>query len=184
MIGVIYIVVIAVILIIIYLSIAFSKLSKDIKKIKIIKYNDEYFKETENFVNKSMHVFINLPYEKREDVLNIKDYYLKNNGIFYIALYKNKIIGTLGIENKGKIGVLKRFYIKKSFQKMGIGNKLYEKVEKFAREKTEIKTIVLVCNRILKGAHRFYKHHGYKKVKKFDFPIPHRGRVYYFEKNL
>lgn len=35
-----------------------------------------------NFINESMFTFINRAYKKREDVLNIEEYYLNNNGNF------------------------------------------------------------------------------------------------------
>ncbi|MBQ9011097.1 MAG: hypothetical protein IJ093_00400, partial [Bacilli bacterium] len=78
---------------------------------KFIKYNNQYSKQVADFINESMYMFINRPYKDREDVLDINNYYIKNNGIFYIALDNNKIIGTIALENKGNIGILKRFYV-------------------------------------------------------------------------
>ncbi len=150
--------------------IAIINLNKD-KKIHIIKYNDEYAKETMKFVNDSMHYFINKPYKKREDLININDYYIKKGGIFYLALYNNTVIGTIGLENQGNIGIVKRFYVEKKFQKLGIGNRLLKKIEKFIEEKTNIKKTILVCNKMLKNAHRFYHKHGYRKVKKLEYEI-------------
>lgn len=145
--------------------IALTKISND-KTIHIIKYDNKYAKETMKFVNDSMHYFIHKPYAKREDLLNINDYYMKNRGIFYLALHNDTVIGTIGLENQGKIGIVKRFYVEKRFQKLGIGNKLHKKLEKFIEEKTNIQKTILVYNKILKDAHRFYRKQGYRKVKK------------------
>ena len=150
--------------------IAISKLNKD-KKIHIIKYDNKYAKETMKFVNDSMHFFMKKPYVKREDLINIHDYYIKNGGTFYLAIHNDTVIGTIGLENQGDIGIVKRFYVEKRFQKSGIGNKLHKKLEKFVEEKTDIKKTILVCNKMLKDAHRFYRKHGYRKVKKLEVQI-------------
>lgn len=165
--------------------IAIKKLYVD-KKIRIIKYNDDYARETMSFVNHSMHFFIHRPYKKIDDLLNINDYYIKNGGIFYLALCNDQVIGTIGLENSGDIGIVKRFYVAKRFQRLGVGNKLHKKIEKFAQEKTDIKKLVLVCNEILKDAHRFYRKHGYRKVKKLEVEIKvdNLGEYYSFRKKV
>lgn len=59
---------------------------KNDKIIKIIKYQNEFKDEICTFINDSMFTFIDRPYKDRPDVSNIEEYYLKNNGNFWLAI--------------------------------------------------------------------------------------------------
>ena len=58
--------------------------------------------------------------------MNIGEYYLKNNELFLIAydVKLKEIIGTIALENMKQYGILKKFYVKKDYQRNGIGRKL------------------------------------------------------------
>ena len=92
---------------------------------KIVSYTkaNDYDFDIHNFINESMHQFIGRPYKNREDVLNIYEYYLKNNGNFWIAYdVKNyEILSTIALENRKDYAILKRFYVRENYQNYGIG---------------------------------------------------------------
>ena len=113
---------------------------KNDKIIKIIKYQNEFKDEICTFINDSMFTFIDRPYKDRPDVSNIEEYYLKNNGNFWLAIdvKTKKIIGSIALENKDKYGILKRFYVNKEYQKLGIGNRLYKILYNFVKQETSI----------------------------------------------
>ena len=46
------------------------------EKIKYTEYDNIYLEEINNFINESMHKFINRPYKVRQDVANIEEHYL------------------------------------------------------------------------------------------------------------
>lgn len=141
---------------------------------KIIQYNDNYKNEICNFINKSMHKFIGRPYKDRPDISNINDYYINNNGNFWLAIdvKKNKIIGSIALDNRSnEYGILKRFYVEEEHQNKGIGSKLYELFYDYIEKNTKIKKIYLVSDRVLQNAHRFYIHKGYKQIKKIDIDM-------------
>lgn len=140
--------------------------------IKYIKYENKYLEEINNFINESMHKFINRPYKVRTDVANIKEHYIKNGGNFWIAIDVNfnKIIGTIGLEKRGDIGIVKRFYIQEEYQNKRIGTNLYQILEKYSKD-TNIKTLYLTCGNVLEKAHRFYKKNGYKQIDKMEIDM-------------
>lgn len=141
---------------------------------KIIPYNDNYKSEVCNFINESMHKFIGRPYKDRPDVSNINDYYIKNNGNFWLAIdaKNNKLIGTIALDNRNnEYGVLKRFYVDEEYQNNGIGSKLYSMFYEYIEKNTKIKQVYLVSGRALKNAHNFYKRKGYKKIEQLDIDI-------------
>lgn len=57
--------------------------------IKYLEYNNLYLEEINNFINESMHKFINRPYKIRQDVANMEEHYIKNGGNFWVAIDTN-----------------------------------------------------------------------------------------------
>ena len=152
--------------------------------IKIIEYNEKYSKEVNDFVNWSMHNFIGRPFKQREDLINIKEHYIKNGGNFWIATDKDKIVGTIALENRNTIGILKRFYIDKDYQRLGIGTLLYNKFETYAKTKTNIKTLYLACGQSLKNAHKFYIKNGWKQINNLEIDMHFADDDDFFKKAL
>ncbi len=94
------------------------------------------------FLNPSVKNFVvsvlasegfNYDLEKDLDLDDISANYLEDGGIFYVAFIKGRIVGTCAVKkrscNKCEI---KRLYIHKDFQRIGIGSKLLEKALEFA----------------------------------------------------
>ena len=152
--------------------------------IKIIEYSEKYSKEINDFINWSMYNFIGRKFKQREDLIDINEYYIKNGGNFWIAIYKNKIIGTIALENRNKFGILKRFYVDKDFQRIGIGSMLYDKLEIYAKNKTNIKTLYLACGKFLKNAHKFYNKKGLKQINAMEIEMHFAIDDDFFKKEL
>ena len=154
---------------------------------KIIKFDECKFKiDVNKFVSECMHQFIGRPYKDRPDVMNIEDYYLKNKGQFWIAYdVRNKeLIGTIALENRGEYGILKRFYIKKEYQRNGIGRKLYSTLDTYIKEETDINKIYLACGTTLKGAHDFYLKYGFEQIDKLDIEMHFADDDDFFVKDI
>lgn len=157
---------------------------KVLPNIKIIEYNEIYDKEINDFVNLCMHIFIGRPFKQRNDLINIKDYYIKNGGNFWIALDNDKIIGTIAIENRGNIGILKRFYVDTEYQNLGIGNSLYNIFEDYVKNNTTIKTLYLACGRVLTNAHKFYKKNNWIQIDQLEIDMHVSIDDDFFKKDL
>lgn len=92
-------------------------------------------------------------------------FYVKPGGAFYLLKDEEKIIGTIGVINKGvKIAEFKRFYVDKDYRGKGYGTKLFNYALDFCKnsrfEKVEFET-----DKELKKGHEFYKKKGFKIVK-------------------
>lgn len=107
-----------------------------------------------------------------EDVANIDEHYIKNGGNFWIAIDTsfNKIVGTIGLEKREDIGIIRRFYIQEEYQNKKIGTNLYQILEKYSKE-TNIKTLYLTCGNVLEKAHRFYLNNGYNQIDKMEIDM-------------
>ena len=154
--------------------------------VKIIEYQNKYKYEICLFINECMHNFIGRPYKERLDVSNIEEYYIKNNGNFWLAIdvKSDKIVGSIAIENRDKYGILKRFYVDKEFQKLGIGNRLYKTFYNYVKEKTNIEEIDLACGKILKEAHKFYIKNNFEQVESLPISMHYADDDDFFIKKV
>lgn len=142
------------------------------EKIKYAEYYNIYLEEINNFINESMYKFINRPYKVRQDVANIEEHYIRNGGKFWIAIdtSSNKIVGTIGLEKRDDVGIVRRFYVNEAYQNQKIGTNLYKKFETYSKE-VNIKILYLACGNVLKKAHRFYLNNGYKQIDKMEIDM-------------
>lgn len=154
--------------------------------IKIIQYQEKYKDEICSFINECMHNFIGRPYKERLDVSNIEEYYIKNNGNFWLAIdvKSDKIVGSIAIENRNKYGILKRFYVNKEYQKLGIGNRLYKIFYNYVKEQTKIEEINLACGKVLKDAHKFYIKNNFKQVESLPIKMHYSDDDDFFVKKV
>ena len=141
---------------------------------KIIPYEDSYKNEVCSFINESMRRFIERPPKERSNVSNISNYYIKNNGNFWLAIDVKikKVIGTIALENRdNKYGILECFYVDQEYHNNGVGSKLYEIFYNYTKTMTKINQIYLACGNVLRKAHSFYKSKGFIQQDSLDIDM-------------
>lgn len=117
----------------------------ELRKNTIEKINSQFLPETDILVLKRLNSYFNLLKRiKKADMFCIKE--------------KNKILGTIDL----KKNEIKGFYVDYENQGKGIGSKLLDFIENYAKEKG-IKKLKLECN---KSAYDFYIKKGYILKKK------------------
>ena len=154
---------------------------------RVVRFDDCKLKfDINNFISECMHNFIGRPYKDRPDIMDIENYYLKNNGQFIIAydVKEKQIVGTIALENRGQYGILKRFYVKENYQKKRIGRRLYNVLESYIIEETNINKVYLACGKVLKKAHKFYIKNDFKQVDKLDIEMHFVEDDDFFVKNI
>ena len=102
-------------------------------------------------------------------------------GIFVVARWKRCPMGCGALKVKGdKVGEIKRMWVSRDARGLGIGRRLLETLESYARH-FGVKLLRLETNRNLKEAQSLYRSAGYNEVSAFnDEPYAH----YWFEKQL
>jgi GNAT superfamily N-acetyltransferase len=93
----------------------------------ILEYKEDYKKEVIDLILyvQNVEFKINISIEEEPDISDIENNYLN----FWIAINENnKIIGCIGLQEKNKIGIIKRFFVYKEYRGTGIGMKLYDKL--------------------------------------------------------
>lgn len=133
---------------------------------EIIQYQNQYRDDLIYMILDTKDALGRIP-KLNEDLLDIEKIYLEKYN-FYIIIDKNRVIGSLGYLIEDNIAFLKRFYIKKEYQKQGIGQKLYDFVIKEILEK-RIEYIYAHLGQPLNewiGSYNFYLKNGFSDTQK------------------
>jgi len=115
-----------------------------------------------------------------EDLANIEEIYLNNNGDFLIGTINNRIVAMGALKKLSKDHVeMKRMRVHPDYQWKGIGTVMLKELEKRAHV-LGYKFIQLDTTTKQKAAQQFYLKHGYteKRREKGKFEI------IYYEKHL
>lgn len=125
------------------------------------KYEDEVIRLILKIQNSEYQMGLTL--EEQKDLLDIYNNYL-TNGCFYIAVdNEDHVIGTAGLQIKDNIGVFRRFFIMKSYRKVGIGGILYGKILEFA-SRNNLDSIIISAPDEAKESYNFYIKNGFRVV--------------------
>ena len=130
---------------------------------RIIKYEKKYRDDLIFMVLEAKNALGRVP-GLNEDLLDIEGFYFKNGDMFWIALDDNdRVIGSVGCNLlPDDEAVLHRLYIKYNLKRQGLGTKLLDAAEDFARENGRKVMKVHLGEKVTYFESRhFYTKHGY-----------------------
>lgn len=140
-----------------------------------IQFFEEKYKEAViTLVEKIQVKEFNIPIEEsqRKELNSISVSFQKNKGNYWIALFKEKVIGTIAVIDIGHQALeLRDVFLDKEFR--GKENAYAKKMlaEVFAwSNKNNIDTIYLGTTLAFKAAHRFYEKNGFVEISKKEMP--------------
>lgn len=115
-----------------------------------------------------------IPITKQDqpDICNIKDFYQKENGNFWVALCDGKVVGTLGLLDIGNNqGALRKLFVNKNFRgkNYNIANCLLQELLQWSKEK-KFSRIFLGTTDLFIAAHKFYRKNGFTEIKMTELP--------------
>ncbi len=128
---------------------------------------------------------IKITKDDQPDLFTIEDFYQNGNGNFWVALYGNKVVGTISLLDIGNQEVaLRKMFVNKEYRgsKFNTASLLLNNAIKWAREKS-IKAIYLGTTPQFLAAHRFYEKNGFASIAHADlpenFPIMKVDKIFY-----
>jgi len=150
---------------------------------KIITYNNKYKEQLVKLILsilKDEFGYADTDIE-RQDLYDIQNVYQQDpKSNFWLAIYGNKVVGTIAIKYYGKDrGLLKRMYVKKEMRNKGIGQELTNTLLAFAKN-SHYKNIFLSTVEKFVSARNFYKNKGFVEIKKLpeDLAAPTGDNVF------
>ena len=136
-------------------------------KFKILEYSDEYKEQVKDLIFYVYEKERGRPRKDRPDLDVIKEKYQDNDGNFWIAIEKGKVIGTIGLMNQGKDRAsMHRFAVAENFRgkEKGVSAKLFSTFLQFAANQG-YKKIFLGTAPDAKAAIKFYERNGFMKIE-------------------
>ncbi|MEI7474139.1 MAG: GNAT family N-acetyltransferase [bacterium] len=142
-------------------------------KIKIRNFDEADTNKVIDLILRIQNIEFNLglTIDDQPELKNIKEYYLKNNGNFWVALNEiNEIIGTISIELlENKTTILRKMFVKKEYRSQGIAKMLLDTLILFA-ENNQFDKILLDTPGVAISAHKFYEKNGFIEICKNSIP--------------
>lgn len=117
---------------------------------------------------------VSLSLDEQPDMNDIRNYYLKDGGGFWIAVDDtDDVIGTLGLMRKsGNCGVLKKFFVAPAWRgrERGVSGGLFAMLMEHA-QKCGMKQIILDSPSVCHRAHEFYRKMGFELIGREQLPV-------------
>lgn len=132
---------------------------------KIIKFEDKYRDDMIYMVLSAKNAIGRIP-RLNEDLLDIKANYFDKDQSFWVALDEfDRVVGCIGtkLDDEGNL-FLSRLYVKFDLKRQGIGSKLLQTAEEFAKENGYKEVHVHLSKEYL-ASYIFYPRHGYIEYK-------------------
>lgn len=110
--------------------------------------------------------------DDQPDLKNIPEYYQKGNGNFWVALHKDKVVGTVSLlDISANRAALRKMFVNRDYRgrETGTAQKLLKIALNWAMTRG-IRKIYLGTTPQFLAAHRFYEKNGFKEISKKDLP--------------
>lgn len=150
-------------------------------------YSKEYQQQVIDLILSIQQVEYNIPITKDDqpDLFTIESVYQNGNGNFWVAVYCDKIVGTISLLDIGHHQVaLRKMFVNEEFRgsKFNTANLLLKCAITWAK-KHAVKTIYLGTTPQFLAAHRFYEKNGFVSIVASelpqDFPILQVDKRFY-----
>ncbi len=143
-------------------------------EIEIAEFSSKYQEEVLNLiVNIQQKEFgIDIAAEDQPDLCNIQDFYQKDKGNFWVALYNDKVVGTISLLDIGnEQAALRKMFVNKSYrgEVYQVALTLLDGLIKWAGS-NEIHEIYLGTTPKFLAAHRFYEKNGFLEIAEEYLP--------------
>lgn len=140
---------------------------------KIQPFETRYQAEVVQLIECIQEGEFSIPIEEsqRKELLSISNAFQKNKGNYWIALLKEKVIGTIAVIDIGhKAFELRDVFLHKDYRgKTGYAKQLLDTVVNWSK-KHDVNTLYLGTTLAFRAAHRFYEKHGFLEIKRNEMP--------------
>jgi len=143
--------------------------------IQIVPYHPQYQTQAIALILKTQQQEFGLPItlEDQHDLLDIPNFYQIGNGNFWIALDREKVIGTIAAIDIGNNQLaLRKMFVAPKYRgkEIGVGQQLLNSLLNWARTRN-ICDIYLGTVDVFQAAHRFYEKNGFMAINRDVLPI-------------
>ncbi|AXG40136.1 N-acetyltransferase (plasmid) [Enterococcus gilvus] len=142
-------------------------------EVKIVPFEEKYTQEIVDLIIPIQREEFNiqLTVEDQPDLLTIQEEYINTGGNFWVALFDDKVIGTIALVRlENHCGAIKKMFVTKDFRgEKQIGRKLLDTLVNSCKEQG-YERLYLGTVEVLKAAQKFYKKNGFELIDKTEMP--------------
>jgi GNAT superfamily N-acetyltransferase len=143
--------------------------------IQITPYQPQYQTQIIALILKIQQQEFGLPItlDNQQDLLDIPNCYQIGNGNFWIALMREKVIGTIAAIDIGNNQLaLRKMFVDPKYRgkEIGVGQNLLNLLLTWARAKN-VEKIYLGTVDVFQAAHRFYEKNGFTAISRTELPL-------------
>lgn len=145
------------------------------KEVPTVKeYCQRYRDDVINLILDIQQNEFNIPIQKEDqpDLGAISEYYQKGRGNFWIALYKDQLIGTISLLDIGNgQAALRKMFVKSPYRGSNYNTAQILLLESLAwARQNRLTGIYLGTTEKFLAAHRFYEKNGFEQISSEDLP--------------
>ncbi|OTO65413.1 MULTISPECIES: GNAT family N-acetyltransferase [unclassified Enterococcus] len=142
-------------------------------EVKFVPFEEKYTQEIVDLIIPIQREEFNiqLTVEDQPDLLTIQEEYINMGGNFWVALFDDKVIGTIALVRlENHCGAIKKMFVRKDFRgEKQIGRKLLDTLVNYCKEQG-YERLYLGTVEVLKAAQKFYKKNGFELIDKTEMP--------------
>ena len=144
------------------------------KMITVIPFTTNFTGQLASMIVNIQQNEFNLPISANDqpDLFDIENFYQKDNGNFWIAIYDNEVVGSIALIDIGNKQVaLRKMFVHQDYRGKGTGtaHKLFESLLSWSKDKS-VQSIYLGTTEKMHAAQRFYINKGFVEISKTEIP--------------
>ena len=141
---------------------------------RVVEYEEKYRQAVIDLILPIQQIEFSVPVtiDDQPDLKDIFSFYKKGNGNFWIALFENKVVGTIGQLDFGEDQVaLRKMFVHRDHRgkEKAVAQMLLNELTSWCRRK-KVKSIFLGTLDTMYAAHRFYQKNGFTELLKAELP--------------
>ena len=141
---------------------------------RVVEYEDSYREAIIGLILPIQQNEFSVPatIKDQPDLLNISSFYKRSKGNFWVALYKNEVVGTIAlVDFSSNQAALRKMFVHRDHRgkEKGVGQQLLNELKNWCRRKG-INQLYLGTFTSMRPAHRFYEKNGFVEIKKEELP--------------
>lgn len=145
-----------------------------VETIEIVPFNPKYRNDIASVILPIQQSELNIPIslEAQPDLMDIPRYYQKDNGNFWVALDKERVVGTVALQDIGQQqGALRKMFVTRAYRgpELGVSGGLLKKLLAWCRERG-LRRVFLGTSSKYPAVPRFYEKNGFKEIGRQELP--------------
>ncbi|WP_339176336.1 GNAT family N-acetyltransferase [Solibacillus sp. FSL R5-0691] len=137
-------------------------------------YSNEYQAQVVDLILHIQQQEYNIPITKNDqpDLFKVKEFYQTGNGNFWVAIYNDKVVGTISLLDIGNNQVaLRKMFVDKNYRgaTFKTASLLLNTAIEWAKEHS-VEVIYLGTTPQFLAAHRFYEKNGFTRIDPIELP--------------